>query len=55
MEVASGMPNTIKTVPLRFDIGLNSLPPGEYDCQITVLDPTGAKSSFWQAPITLVP
>jgi VWFA-related protein len=55
MEVASGMPNTIKTVPLRFDIGLNTLPPGEYDCQITVLDPTGAKSSFWQAPITLVP
>ena len=55
MEVASGMGNALKTLPLRFTIGLNPLPPGEYDCQITVLDPTGEKSSFWQAPITLVP
>jgi VWFA-related protein len=55
MEVASGMPNSLKTMPLRFSIGLNPLPAGEYDCQITVLDPSGAKSSFWQAPITLVP
>jgi len=31
------------------------LPEGEYDCQVTVLDPTGGKSAFWQAPITLVP
>jgi len=55
MEVASGMNNVLKTMPLRFSIGLNSLPLGEYDCQITVLDPTGQKSAFWQAPITLVP
>jgi VWFA-related protein len=55
MEVASGMNNGLKTMPLRFNIGLSQLPPGEYNCQITVLDPTGQKSSFWQAPITLVP
>ncbi len=55
MEVASGMNNTLKTMPLRFSIGLNPLPPGEYDCQVTVLDPTGQKSAFWQAGITLVP
>lgn len=55
MEVASGMPNSIKTMPLRFDVGLSQLPPGDYDCQVTVLDPSGGKSSFWQAPITLVP
>ena len=55
MEVATGMSNPLKTMPLRFSIGLNPLPPGDYDCQVTVLDPTGAKSSFWQAPITLVP
>jgi VWFA-related protein len=55
MEVASGMTNSLKTMPLRFSIGLTSLPPGEYDCQVTVLDPTGQKSTFWQAPITLVP
>ena len=55
MEVASGMSNSLKTMPLRFNIGLNPLPPGDYDCQVTVLDPTGQKSAFWQAPITLVP
>jgi hypothetical protein len=54
MEVASGINNSLKTMPLRFDIGLNSLPPGDYDCQVTILDPTGQKSAFWQAPITLV-
>ena len=43
------------TVPLSFSIGLNQLPPGEYDCQVTVLDPSGAKGTFWQTQIKLVP
>jgi len=55
MEVASGMDNSLKTMPLRFSIGLNPLPPGDYDCQVTVLDPASHKSAFWRAPITLVP
>ena len=55
MEVASGMTNSLKTMPLRFSIGLTPLPPGEYDCQVTVLNPTDGKSSFWEAGITLVP
>jgi VWFA-related protein len=55
MEVASGMTNSLHTMPLRFSIGLTPLPAGDYDCQVTILDPTGAKSTFWQAPITLVP
>ncbi len=55
MEAANAMNNSLKTLPLRFTIGLNPLPPGEYECQVTVLDPTGQKSAFWEAPITLVP
>jgi VWFA-related protein len=43
------------TVPLSFNIGLNQLPVGEYDCQVTVLDPTDAKGSFWEGQIKLVP
>ena len=43
------------TTPLSFNIPLNALPPGEYNCQVTVLDPTGQKSTFWQAPIKVVP
>jgi hypothetical protein len=45
----------LKTMPLQFSIGLNNLPPGEYDCQVSVLDPTGQKAAFWRAPIVVVP
>ena len=55
MEVATSMTNSLKTMPLRFSIGLGSLPQGEYECQVTVLNPAGEKSAFWQAPITIVP
>jgi hypothetical protein len=55
MEVTSAMSNSLKTMPLRFSIGLTALPPGDYDCQVTVLDPASQKTSFWQTPITLVP
>ncbi len=40
-------------VPLTFDIGLANLPAGEYQCQVTILDPTDSKATFWQAPIRL--
>ncbi len=55
MEVASGMTNNLKTMPLRFNIALAELPPGEYDCQVTVLNPAEGKTAYWTAPITLVP
>jgi hypothetical protein len=55
MEAGNAMSNSLNTLPLRFTIGLEPLPPGEYECQITVLDPTGQKSAFWKAPITVVP
>jgi len=55
MEVTSAMDNSLKTMPLRFSIGLKSLPVGDYDCQVTVLNPAGQKSAFWRASITLVP
>jgi VWFA-related protein len=49
-------PNTrLETAPLNFTVDLSQLQPGKYDCQVTVLDPTGAKGAFWQAPILLVP
>jgi VWFA-related protein len=49
-------PNTrLESAPLNFTVDLSQLQPGKYDCQVTVLDPTGAKGAFWQAPILLVP
>ena len=41
-------------VPMNFSVGLGKLEAGEYDCQVTVLDPTGAKGTFWSAPIAVV-
>jgi hypothetical protein len=55
MEVKGGSDDRLKTVPLQFSIALKQLPPGEYDCQVTVLDPSGQKAAFWQAPVKLVP
>ena len=55
LPVTEGLNNRLKTVPLRFSLSLDKLPPGEYNCQVTVLDPTGQKAAFWQAPVMLVP
>jgi len=55
LEVTDGLKNRLKTIPLGFSIPLNQLPPGKYECQVTVLDPTGQKGAFWRAPVMLVP
>jgi hypothetical protein len=54
IQVSNGLDNRLKTTPLEFNIALNSLSPGKYDCQVTVLDPTGQKAAFWQAPVMVV-
>jgi hypothetical protein len=41
--------------PLSFSIALDRLPPGTYDCQVTVVDPSNQKTNYWRAPILLVP
>jgi len=55
MEMTQGLNNRLQTMPFSFSISLNQLPPGEYECQISVLDPTGKKAAFWQAPVKVVP
>lgn len=55
LEVTAGLDNRVKTMSLNFNIPLDHLPVGEYDCQITVLDPSAQKVAFWQAPVVLVP
>jgi VWFA-related protein len=44
-----------KAVPLRFDVPLNKLTPGQYQCQVTVLDTVGQKAAFAQASIVVIP
>jgi VWFA-related protein len=44
----------LNPVPVRFDVALHQLAPGEYECQVTVVDPGGQKGAFWRAPIVLL-
>jgi len=53
-QVANASNSRLNTLPLRFDVLLNHLPPGEYECQVTVLDPGGEKGTFWRAPIVVL-
>lgn len=39
---------------LNFDLGVDRLPRGQYDCQVTILDPSTQKAAFWRAPLMLV-
>ncbi len=39
----------------RFSLSLAKLPPGEYNCQVTVVNPGEQKATFWQAPVMLIP
>jgi hypothetical protein len=55
LQVIDGIDPKSKAVPLRFSIPLEHLDPGRYDCQVTVLEPTGQKVAFWQGAIALVP
>ena len=48
-------PNShLGVVPFNFAIALGQLTSGEYDCQVSVLDPTGHKVAFWSGPVVLL-
>jgi hypothetical protein len=55
LTVSEGMDPKSKSVPLKLTVPLGAVPIGEYRCQITVLDPTGQKAAFLQAPVKIVP
>jgi len=50
---AKDVSGKLNTIQLQFAIPLQNLAPGRYDCQVTVLDPSGQKASFWQAPVVI--
>ena len=55
IQVNEAIGAKIKTLPLQFRFALNQLDPGEYRCQVSVLNPEGKKASFWQTPVMVVP
>jgi len=54
LPVTDGLDAKSKAVPLKFAIALDKLQPGEYDCQVSVIDPTSQKAAFWQSTVMLV-
>jgi VWFA-related protein len=55
MSVTSGMDAHSKAIPMRFTLPIGNVEPGDYECQVTVLDPMTSKAAFWRAPIRIVP
>lgn len=46
--------NRLGTMGLSFALDVDGLPRGDYNCQVTVVDPAAQKAAFWRAPISLV-
>ena len=55
LGVGEGLANKLHTMPMQFAFGLEKLEAGEYLCQVTVVDATGQRSAFWQAPVMVIP
>lgn len=55
LAISGGSVGKLNTLPMKFQLSLEELPVGEYNCQVTVLNPSDKKVAFWQAPIMLVP
>lgn len=54
MAVAATPGTRLGVIPVNFQIGLASMAPGRYRCQVTVLDAAGRRAAFWQGPFLLV-
>jgi hypothetical protein len=55
LPITEGLDLKSKAVPMKFAIALDKLQAGQYDCQVSVVDPTGQKAAFWQTSVMLVP
>lgn len=55
LQVTQGPATKLMTAPIAFDLNLQKLPLGRYDCQITVVDPATQRANYWRAPVMLTP
>ena len=55
LAAASVQANRLKTIGWNNRLSLDPLTPGEYTCQVTILNPGGQKAAFWRAQIMVVP
>jgi hypothetical protein len=55
LAVVEGLDPKTKAVPLQITVPLDAFAPGRYECQVSVLDPAGAKATFRRAPMVIIP
>jgi VWFA-related protein len=53
IAVAPNSATRLGVTPLNFNLSAADLKPGQYECQVTVLDPATSKAAFWRAPIVI--
>jgi hypothetical protein len=53
IAVAPNATTRLGITPLSFDVSAANLKPGQYECQVTVLDPSTGKAAFWRAPVVI--
>jgi hypothetical protein len=46
--------NRVGTIPISMRVPLEGLEPGEYQCQVSVLDPDGNRAVFLQGLVAIV-
>jgi len=54
IAVAAQQGSRLGVVPFSFKVSLGKLTPGEYECQVSVLDATKQRVAFWRGSIMLV-
>jgi VWFA-related protein len=55
LTVTERVANRLNTMPIKLNVPLNQLASGEYQVQVTVLDPVSQSAAFWQTTVMLVP
>lgn len=54
LTVTDDLGQTLRTLPVQLHIPLTTVPTGEYNCQVTVLNLATQKSAMWQSRIKIV-
>jgi hypothetical protein len=55
VEIKDGLNVKSHMSPIELAFPLSALRPGEYECEVNVLDPGGGKAAFWRAPVMVIP
>jgi hypothetical protein len=55
VEFLKPLNGKLNPIPMRIEVPLEQLAPGDYECQVTVIDWLGQRAAFWQTPIRLSP